>query len=491
MLDLSFTPDRSRPEPVYRQLADFLEAQIESGRLADGQKLPASRELARALRLSRNTVNQAYQNLIDRNRLRAHVGQGTFVIGSGVRPAPAAPEPARAFVWESLFARQALTLPEARPVHAGRPAAFDFQPGRVDPTGLPIAELRRLFPRVLERDAEALANHLDPRGWPALREAVARALASRGVWCGPDDVLITGGAQGAIDALLRALVEPGDAVALESPGYTIADAAFRAAGAHRIPIPVDHEGLRTADLERVLRRQSLKLVYVTPAVQMPTGVALSEDRRAKLLDLAEATHTPILEDDYEGELRLDDPIRPALKTRDEAGQVITIGTFSKALFPSLRLGYVVAAPSLLGRLASVVQASALAQPALVQAVLAEWMDSEGYARHVRRVRREISQRVDAALEVLRSEMPEGTRVQRPAGGGTLWIGLPDDVDPAQLRLKAREAGVRVLPGDWYATAEARDPSLARFLSASVAALSEGDVREGLGRLAEAARSAQR
>ena len=491
MLDLSFTPDRSRAEPVYRQLAEFLEQQIESGRLADGQKLPASRELARALHLSRNTVNQAYQSLIDRDRLRAHVGQGTFVIGSGARPAAAPPEPARAFVWESLFAAPAATLPEARSAYADRPVPFDFQPGRVDSTRLPLADLKRLFPRVLEREAAALANHLDPCGWPALREAVARALGARGVWCGADDVLITGGAQSALDALLRVLVEPGDAVALETPGYAIADGAFRLAGARRIPVPVDEEGLRTSDLERVLQRQPLKLVYTTPAVQMPTGVALSDERRAKLLDLAEATHTPILEDDYEGELRLDDPIRPALKTLDEAGQVIMVGTFSKALFPSLRLGYVVAAPSLLGRLASIVQASALAQPALIQAVLAEWMEGEGYARHVRRVRREIAERVDAALEVLAAEMPEGTEARRPAGGGTLWIRLPNAVDPAALRLAAREAGVRVIPGDWYATGDAHDPALARIVSASVTALSEGDVREGLGRLAEAARGAMR
>ncbi len=488
MLELAFVPDRRAPAPVYRQLADHLGALIEGERLRSGEKLPASRELAGALGLSRNTVNQAYQALIDRDLLRAHVGQGTFVSERpGGSRAPLEAEPARAFVWESLLSGPARALPVRLPGEPRGTPDFDFRAGRVDPASLPVAELQRLFRRVLEEHSATLANHLDPRGWPPLREAIATALVARGIWCEPDEVLVTGGAQAALDAIARVLIDPDDAVALESPGYFGADFAFRAARAHRIPIPVDEGGLRTDDLARVLGRRRLKLVYTTPAVQQPTGVAMIEERREQLLELAAATHTPIVEDDYDGELRLEDPVRPALKTRDPAGQIVYVGTFSKALFPALRLGYVVAARPLLDRLATARMASALAVPALEQAVLADWMASEGYARHVRRVRRNIAERVRAGLETLAAVMPEGTSVGTPAGGGSLWITLPEPLDGEALRRAARDVGILVTPGAWFATGDASQEPLARTLSIAVGALPEGDVREGLGRLGECAR----
>ncbi len=488
MLELAFSPDRRAQDPVYRQLADHLGALIEANRLRAGEKLPASRELASALGVSRNTVNQAYQALIDRDLLRAHVGQGTFVNRVAGRPPQLADlaEPTRKFVWESLLSGPARALTLGRSEVHPHVAPYDFRPGRVDPESLPLAELRRIHGRVIETQGAALANHLDARGLGALREALAIALGARGIWCTADDVLVTSGAQPALDGIARVLLDPDDAVALECPGYFGADLAFRAARAHRIPISVDEHGLRTDDLERVLDRQRLKLIYTTPAVQAPTGVALKDARRERLLDLAEATHTPIVEDDYDGELRVGDPVRPALKTRDTRGQVIYVGTFSKALFPSLRLGYVVAARPFLERLASAQFAAQLSVPALEQAVLAEWMVSDSYARHVRRVRRDISLRIEAGLEALATEMPEGTGVRAPAGGSGLWITLPQGLDADALRRTARESGVLLTPGRYYTTGDSTLESLASSFSLAVGAVSEGDVREGIARLGAAA-----
>ncbi|MBW2241540.1 MAG: PLP-dependent aminotransferase family protein [Deltaproteobacteria bacterium] len=483
MHELPFSPDRDASEPVYLQLADHLGRLIASGRLQPGERLPASRDLAASLGLARNTVNQAYQTLIDRDRLRARVGQGTFVMDEAPIPAEHAGRSAggRSFVWESLFSGPARALPAHLPREPA-PTAFDFRPGRVAPELLPLGELRRLFGRVLENEGAELANHLDPRGWPPLREAIARALVARGVRCEADEVVVVAGAQQALDLVARVLIDPGDAVALETPGYFGADFAFRAARAHRIPIAVDENGLVTDDLARVLGHGRLKLIYTTPAVQLPTGVVLSDERRAHLLELSAAAHVPILEDDYDGELRLDDPVRPALKTADRAEQVIYVGTFSKAIFPALRLGYVVAPAPLLDRLATAKLSSAFTTPALEQAVLAEWIRSEGFARHVRRVRQEISLRVDAGLEAIAQCMPEGTLVRRPAGGGGLWMTLPDGFDARTLVRSARKADVLALHGAGFATGDNIGTALRRNLLLAVGAVGEGDVREGIARL---------
>ncbi len=487
--ELPFAADREAVAPVYLQLADHLGQLIETGRLRSGERLPASRELAVSLGLSRNTVNQAYQTLIDRDLLWARVGQGTFVREAPAASAVAVPAAGRRFVWESLLSGPARALPSRLPREPGA-TPYDFRAGRVAPELLPLAELRRLFGSVIERDGTALANHLEPRGWPPLREAIAASLVARGVRCTADEVVVVAGAQQALDAVARLLVDPGDAVALENPGYFGADFAFRAARAHRIPIGVDGDGLDTDALARVLGRVRLKLIYATPAVQQPTGVALSEPRRAALLALSESAQVPIVEDDYDGELRLDDPVRPALKTADAAGQVIYVGTFSKALFPALRLGYVVAPVPLLDRLAATKLASAMATPALEQAVLAEWITSEGFARHVRRVRREIRMRVEAGMEAIAACLPEGTEVQRPAGGGGLWVTLPSGLDARALAHAAREAGVWVYFGSGFATGDDAGHGLQRNLLVAVGAVAEGDVREGIARLGACATALQ-
>ncbi|HVH04707.1 MAG TPA: GntR family transcriptional regulator, partial [Myxococcota bacterium] len=197
MLDLAFRPDRQRAEPVYRQLAEYLRGLVAAGRLGEGQKLPATRELAGALGLSRNTVNLAYDALAADRVVTAHVGQGTFVAPQRARGAPGdAPADPRAprLAWEGLFARTAkLPLPPLDPVPAE--IAFEFRPGRVDVASLPRSELRRAFASAVDEAIPALANRLDAQGWPPLREEIARSLVARGIACRADDVLVVQGAQ--------------------------------------------------------------------------------------------------------------------------------------------------------------------------------------------------------------------------------------------------------------------------------------------------------
>lgn len=444
MIDLAIQLDRADPRPLHGQLADYLRSLIGSGRLAPGEKLPASREVAAALGIGRNTASRAYQCLVDEGALHAHVGQGTFVaaVERAGREAGDQREAIRPFAWEGLFSGAARRpLPEALLGEATGSPRFDFRPGRVDASNLPLAALRRAFAAALRNEPKRLSSVDGASGLPALREQIARLLVSRGIRCGADDVLVTHGAQQGLDLVCRALIDPGDAVAVEQPGYMGGWIGFRAAGARLIGIPVDADGLRTDVLARELRTRRIKLVYTTPAAQLPTGAVLSDGRRRALLELADATQTPILEDDYDSEFRFGDPAPPALKTLDRAGQVVYIGTFSKAVMPGLRLGYVVAARPLLAKLAVGRFTATLGADVVTQAAMAEWLASGGMERHVRGLRRRAKERRSALLAALAAWMPEGTVWTKPSGGLAVWLTLPADVDASALHLAARAAGI--------------------------------------------------
>lgn len=492
MLDVAFRADRESTAPVYRQLAEHLLALIDAGRLRAGERIPPSRELAAALGLSRNTVSRALDDLTAAGLLDAHVGRGTFVTprAQGLRSAahgnaPAAP--ARPFAWQALFSARVRSLRAPRDPAERIEAAvrFDFRAGHVDAGALPIADLQRAWQRALGRLREC-ANDFDPMGHPALRAAVARALGGRGIACRSDDVLITAGAQQALDLIARALVDPGDAVALEQPGWFGAALAFRACGADLLGVGVDHEGLRVAELERMLRRRRPKLVYTTPAVQLPTGVALSDARREALLALADHEQIPIVEDDFDAELRLAAPSRPALKTRDRSDQVIYVGTFSKALYPGLRLAYVVAARSLLARLALLRAVATMQAPLVEQMAVADLVESGVLERHVRRTRRRNAERLAALVEAVATELPDA-RLRPPAGGSSAWLELPAGIDAPALAADAARRGIACTPGSLFFTDADGPPALV----VSFTVLEPSAIRSGVAALASLVRARRR
>lgn len=495
MLDLAFAPDRAAGEPVYRQLERFLHELVAARRLAPGERLPASRALASSLGVSRNTVNQAYQSLVDQGLLRAHVGQGTFVStrsDAGAIRTVGAASPPRALAWEGLLARRARAPIAPRGLFAypgPHRVEFDFRPGRVARSPFPVAAWKRASAQALD-ELPALADEISPQGYAPLREAVARALLARGIVCAAQDVMIVDGAQQGLDLVARALVDPGDAVAIEQPGWFGASAAFRASEAHLLGVPVDEQGLSTDALARLLRTRRVKLLFTTPAVQSPTGVALSETRRRELLALADEYQLAIAEDDYDGELRYEGPAPPALKTHDRAGQVIYLGTFSKALFPGLRLGYVVAPRPLLARLALLRFAADVHGNVLAQATVARLIESGAFERHVRRVRSLYTERRMALCDALRAHMPDGVVWKPPAGGNTIWIGLPAEADVAQVFAVAAAHGIAMHAGSPFAF-EGSDAAADadRHLVLSFANLPRERADEGVARLADAVRRA--
>lgn len=372
------------------QLYRELRAAILDGRLRRGERVPPTRELARRLDVARNTVSVAYEWLTAEGLLAGRTRAGTFVQGEvpvrGGRPrAPSVVRLRARAIWSTLPEPDA---PEAPPVH-------DFRVGIPDAGLFPFEVWRRLLARQV-RAATLAPGCAEAAGHPGLREAVARHVGvARGVRAEARDVLITHGAQQALDLIGRVLLEPGDCVAVEEPGYPPARLLFQSLGARVVSVPVDAEGLDVGALPDAAR-----VVHVTPSHQFPLGMPMSPARRTALLAWAKRRDAVVIEDDYDSEFRFGGRPLETLHGLDRSGRVIYVGSFSKVMLPALRLGFLVAPPSLQRelRLAKHVSDGHSQWPA--QAALARFIDEGLLARHIRKMRREYEARHERVAEGL-------------------------------------------------------------------------------------------
>ncbi|MGN6704452.1 MAG: PLP-dependent aminotransferase family protein [Rhodanobacter sp.] len=369
-----------------------LRAAILDGRLPPHAALPATRKVAEALGVARNTVVAAYDLLI---------AEGYLVPRQGARPQVAEfarrrSKPARAGVDESRFA-PAWRTPFLQPSPARSLPERNFRLGIPDHRHFPHEVWRRLMAQTLRRSAREPFAYAPSQGIPALREAIAQHVAfARAVACGADDVIVTSGAQQAFDLIARLLVTPGQTkVAVEEPGYPPVRAAFAAAGAQLVPLPVDDEGLCVERLP-----EDVRIISVTPSHQSPTGVAMSLRRRADLLDFARRHRAVIVEDDYDGEFRFGGRPLDALQTLDGDALVFYVGTFSKSMFPSLRKGFVVAPAWARSGLVTVKHCVDSHCDDITQAALAAFIRDGHLARHVRHMRPIYAERRAALLDGL-------------------------------------------------------------------------------------------
>ncbi len=411
-----------------------LRAAILDGRLRAGDALPPTRALAERLDVSRNTVMHAFERLIAEGFLDARVGAGTFVRETAPVATRRAPPGALTPIarWRS---------PPASP----RPVVpFDFRLGAPDPSLFPWAAWRRLVAKQW-RGRHPPRGYGAPEGDPALRAAIARYVGvSRAVRAEADDVIVTAGAQQAFDLIARVLVEPGKTVAVEEPGYPPARHAFAAHGARIVPIVVDREGLVVDALP-----DDARVVYVTPSHQFPLGTPMSLARRRALCAWAERHRAAIVEDDYDSELRHEGrPLEP-LQALDRRGRVIYVGTFSKILAPSLRLGFAIAPASLVRALASARSIADSHGPIETERALATLIDEGALARHVRRVLRVYSARRALLIEALASI--DALDIVPSAAGlhvTALFRDARRDADAIVARAQERGVGVTSLRGHY-------------------------------------------
>lgn len=366
---------------IYRQIRQA----ILDGRLRPGERLSPTRELAAALTVARSTVAIAYESLIAEGFATSRTGSGTFVSHHLETKRPASKtrrSTVRAIrvrgVWE--------TIP--LPTYFLRAARFDFRAGLPDASLFPHRTWRRVVAHALRSGEMAAGVYENPAGNWDLRAAIARHIGiSRSVSGSPDDVIVTNGTQQALDIIARVLLEPGDVVAVEKPGYRPAKDLFNTLGARVIGVPVDSEGLVVAALPAGAR-----IVYVTPSHQFPLGMAMSLSRRRALLAWAERHNAVVVEDDYDSEFRFGGrPLEP-LQTIDSTGRVVYVGTFSKTLLPALRLAFMVVPPSLREAAHKAKFVTDWHTATIAQSALAQFIDEGAFARHIRRVSRTYSER---------------------------------------------------------------------------------------------------
>jgi GntR family transcriptional regulator/MocR family aminotransferase len=378
----------SRSKWLYKELRGA----ILSGRLRRGAQIPASRDMALQYGLSRGTVVTVFEQLMAEGYLEGRRGAGTFVserMPDDLQPPAASKKPAAGAI--KSLARFA----------PGPPRAFRVNEPALD--HFPMGLWARIGSRRLHRASRLLLASGDPRGYPPLREAIARYLgASRGVHCEADQVVVLSGTQQGLDLLARLVLKSGDTVWMENPGYPGAFAAFRNAGARLIPVSIDERGLNPAD--GVRRDPRAKLLYTTPAHQFPLGMALPLDRRLELLDRARRMKALVIEDDYDSEFRYEGRPLPALQGLDAGNTVVFLGSFNKALFPSLRIGYAVLPPNLVESFAELRFHADRYTPQLDQAILCDFITEGHFTRHLRRMRALYESRLHALREAIKRRL---------------------------------------------------------------------------------------
>jgi GntR family transcriptional regulator / MocR family aminotransferase len=463
-LHLTLDPDR----PVARQIFEQLRDAVLSGRLQAGETVPSSRSLAADLGVSRTTVTAALDHLRAEGYLSARAGVGTYV-SSDVHPVQrprTRPSALRPLPWWTDGSWGV-------PGEPGEAPEFDFGTGIPDATCFPFATWRRMLNGATRAAAEH-GRYADSQGVPTLRRSIARHLAvSRGLQVSPDDVVVTSGVQQAVALLAQVLVEPGDLVAVEDPGYPPVRRALTAARAHVVDVPVDGEGMAVHRLP-----DAAKLVYVTPAHHFPLGVRMSRARRSALLEWASDNDAAVVEDDYDTDFRYGGRPIDALHSLDRSGRVVYVGSFSKTLLPSLRLGYCVVPPGLREALRRARYVADWHGPVAPQVALAGFMDEGRLTAYIRSMRRRYQARRDLLINVLDSDFADVLeRIHSTAGLHMAAWARSDDADVDGWVRRAAKNGVGVRPVQDYASGTHRPGLVFGF-----GAIPEVRVAPGLARL---------
>ena len=467
-LHVSLVERKELSGEIYRQLRRA----IVDGRLRPGESLPPSRELARGLSVSRTTVTVAYDRLAGEGFVTARVGAGTFVNAHG---APARNQPARPPVEGALRPRPVWDSIPLSTAFA-RPAQFDFRTGVPDASLFPHDRWRRLMSRQLRSEAVGAGVYGEPAGHRGLREAIARHIGvARGVDASADDVTVVNGTQQALDIVARALLAPGDRVAVEDPGYRPARWLFASLDIRVTGVPVDAHGLVVDALPGRAR-----LVYVTPSHQYPLGVSMGLARRRALLAWAERNGAAIVEDDYDSEFRFGGrPIEP-LQTLDTTGRVVYIGSFSKTMLPTLRLGFVVTPPSLRAAVHKAKQVTDWHTSTPVQTALARFIDDGGFARHIRKMSGVYRARHERVTNVLNRDFAGRLEVIPSAAGlhvtALAPAAFPDEI--AAVLQRASDAGVELHDLSRFST----DTPPRAGVVLGYGAIATASIEEGLRRL---------
>lgn len=471
--DIAFELRGSGAQPIFLELAASIVREIERGRLKPDDVLPGTRSLAKSLKLHRNTVDAAFHELRMQGWVVSEPSRGTFVARDlpDIRP---------------VVRRPSLSVSQRAESIDKAPPRLLVSDGVPDARIMPRAELARAFRHALSIPTfHSSAGYGDPRGTLALRTALADYLArERGLAVSAADLLVTRGSQMGLYLAAAAIVETGEIIAVENPGYTLAWSAFRAAGAKVVGVPVDANGVDVDYLANLAAREpALRAIYVTPHHQYPTTVTLGAARRLKLLDVARNYGLTVIEDDYDHEYRYDGrPILP-LATRAESGlRIIYVGSLSKLLAPAVRQGYVVATPSLLSRMADRREAIDRQGDVPLEKALASLIEDGELRRHARKARRVYEARRNLLAHEIRGHLGDQVEFDVPAGGLAIWLRMRPGLSAETWAANAERVGLSLSPGVRFALDTSETPEAFRI---GYASLDEEDIRRVVALLARA------
>jgi DNA-binding transcriptional MocR family regulator len=429
--------------PLYVRIADTITQQVAIGALRPGDRVPSLRQVSRQQGVSMSTALQAYLWLETRGYLEARPQSGFFVRAPfatlipepqfEARPTPPTVVSARAILDDIMRS-------------AADPANVPFGAGGADPDLFPSRRLNQIMRRVMRESPHHSMQYIFPPGLEPLRRQIARRASAAGCRYSPDEVTITCGALEAVNLALRAVARPGDVIAVESPTYFGVLESIASLGMRVIEIPTHPQnGMDLDALERAIRKHRVKAVLVLSNCHNPLGYVLSNDYKKSLVDLATRWDVPVIEDDVYGDLTFQGPRPRTAKSYDRKGLVLLCASISKILCPGFRLGWVAA-----GRYRADVERLKLvtnvSSPPLPQMVIAEFLESGGYDRHLTRLRTTLAGQVEMVRQAVARYFPDGTRVSRPAGGYMLWIELPPRVDAVKLHRAALAEHISILPG---------------------------------------------
>jgi DNA-binding transcriptional MocR family regulator len=429
--------------PLYVRIADNITQQVAVGALRPGDRVPSLRQLSRQQGVSMSTALQAYLWLETRGYLEARPQSGFFVRApfSTLIPEPQfeAPPTPPTVVSSRAVLNEIMSS-------ATDPANVPFGAGGADPDLYPTRRLNQILRRVVRETPLHSMQYVFPPGFEPLRRQIARRASAAGCRYSPDEVTITCGALEAVNLALRAVARPGEVIAVESPTYFGVLESIASLGMRVIEIPTHPQnGMDLDALDRAIRKHHVKAVLVLSNCHNPLGYVLSDDYKKSLVDLATRWDVPVIEDDVYGDLTFQGPRPRTAKSYDRKGLVLLCASISKILCPGFRLGWVAA-----GRYRADVERLKLvtnvSSPPLPQLVIAEFLESGGYDRHLTRLRTTLAGQVDMVRQAVAKYFPDGTRVSRPAGGYMLWIELPPKVDALKLYRTALAEHISILPG---------------------------------------------
>ena len=484
-MDLAITLDNNSSKPLHQQLYEELRQAILAGKLTPGERIPSTRSLAKSLAISRFTVTKSYEQLLSEGYLETVKGCGTFICQQipddliYSNPTKNRDKTNISSIKLSKYGDGLVKIQNVPRIAEPR-LEINFRYGTPALNEFPIKIWRRLLSRYCNTNLNWLDYSTEPLGYQPLRTAITRYLTrSRAVNCEPEQILITNGTQQALDLILRLLIEPGETIAIENPGYLSARIIFETQDAQILPIGVDESGLIVKELAESTNK-NIRLIYVTPSHQFPTGAILSLPRRLELLNWAQQTGALIIEDDYDSEFRYGEKPIPALQGLDKSDCVLYIGTFSKVLFPSLRIGYLVLPKSLVTVFTRAKWLNDRHLPILEQQVLAEFIESGYLERHIRKMRSIYNKRRQTLVKALKKHFGKRAKILGETAGIHVMVRFKADLSDQEIIQRAAKVGVAMMSANpHYLTNHPTGEFIFGY-----GELTESQLQEGIRRLAQ-------